>query len=550
MLAAIARARGLRWRRWPRGQRARGRYRSWWRRGPAPARSTRRWCDAGWPCRCCWLVYTPPLTYRHARGQRRAPSSYRAWPSALPEASDDGRTYSSGCARPALLERRAGARERRRAHDRCACARGLAAARRRRLARHRAAIDADDRDAARIAHDACDDRDPAFPHVARVACRGVVPRGTPLARPDAAAAARASARTAIAWRGRGRRRRAQRATATCSCRAFRAADAIAVVRGEARRAAQRRRACIAGALDVMSGPAAGDRAARPPVGATSDRYPSIPTLEHAVTSQSRVPRPPFGDGDVRRALALRARQARAARRLDDGFMRPTCNLLPPALAGHRELDPCPCGDPQRTTPTSSRRASSSRRPARRARAVRVRTAATAARRGAARYWRARSQDRAVGHASWAPPRCTVALPRRAAGARIRRASWTAGDDPPCWTPHCDELHELASDDPESARRTGPGVDEDVVEGGVVVPYARRLRRRARCRSGIDASQLRALPSRCIGVDSREPVCAEVADAIRRIGLFNIGRPERSKLPAERGELDHHSDRREWMGKLE
>jgi ABC-type transport system substrate-binding protein len=67
-------------------------------------------------------------------------------------------------------------------------------------------------------------------------------------------------------------------------------------------------------------------------------YPTLRTLYVAIDAS----RAPFRDGDVRRALSY-ALDARVLAQLHDGFMRPACNMLPPQVAGHRALDPCPFG---------------------------------------------------------------------------------------------------------------------------------------------------------------------------------------------------------------
>jgi peptide/nickel transport system substrate-binding protein len=58
-----------------------------------------------------------------------------------------------------------------------------------------------------------------------------------------------------------------------------------------------------------------------------------------------VSRPPFDEERVRQAVEL-ALDKRKLAVLADGFLEPTCNLLPPAVDGYRKLDPCPWGDPQ------------------------------------------------------------------------------------------------------------------------------------------------------------------------------------------------------------
>ena len=51
---------------------------------------------------------------------------------------------------------------------------------------------------------------------------------------------------------------------------------------------------------------------------------------------------PFTDPDVRRAVSF-ALDLRALARLESGFLRPSCNVIPSSVAGYSELDPCPYG---------------------------------------------------------------------------------------------------------------------------------------------------------------------------------------------------------------
>jgi peptide/nickel transport system substrate-binding protein len=54
--------------------------------------------------------------------------------------------------------------------------------------------------------------------------------------------------------------------------------------------------------------------------------------------------PPFDDEKVRQAVNY-AVDKRGIARLYGGLMQPTCNFLPPNMPGYEELDPCPWGDP-------------------------------------------------------------------------------------------------------------------------------------------------------------------------------------------------------------
>lgn len=73
-----------------------------------------------------------------------------------------------------------------------------------------------------------------------------------------------------------------------------------------------------------------------------DRYEEHRTLtSHYVAIDAS--RAPFRDGDVRRALSY-ALDAGVLTRIYDGFLTPSCNMLPPDVAGYRPLDPCPYGE--------------------------------------------------------------------------------------------------------------------------------------------------------------------------------------------------------------
>lgn len=54
--------------------------------------------------------------------------------------------------------------------------------------------------------------------------------------------------------------------------------------------------------------------------------------------------PPFDNEKVRQALAT-AVDERALARIFGGLLAPTCNFLPPGMAGFEKIDPCPWGDP-------------------------------------------------------------------------------------------------------------------------------------------------------------------------------------------------------------
>lgn len=99
---------------------------------------------------------------------------------------------------------------------------------------------------------------------------------------------------------------------------------------------------IAGKLDYMQD--------APPTDLTAeikaryaDRYKQWPTLSsyYFFLNQDL---PPFDDKKVREAVNM-AIDSRAIARLFGGRLEPTCNLIPPGIPGHEERDPCPFGDP-------------------------------------------------------------------------------------------------------------------------------------------------------------------------------------------------------------
>ena len=100
------------------------------------------------------------------------------------------------------------------------------------------------------------------------------------------------------------------------------------------------RAGLDGFLDAMQG--------EPPVellprirSELEQRYAEHPTL--ALDYVAMDPTGPFADEDLRRAVSFALDEA-ALSRLRDGFLEPSCNVLPPQVAGHEPLDPCPYGE--------------------------------------------------------------------------------------------------------------------------------------------------------------------------------------------------------------
>ncbi len=75
----------------------------------------------------------------------------------------------------------------------------------------------------------------------------------------------------------------------------------------------------------------------------ADRYKEWPTLStYYFFLNQRIP--PFDDPKVREAVNVAIDSTELAR-LFGGRLKPTCNLIPEGIPGHETLDPCPFGDP-------------------------------------------------------------------------------------------------------------------------------------------------------------------------------------------------------------
>jgi peptide/nickel transport system substrate-binding protein len=107
-------------------------------------------------------------------------------------------------------------------------------------------------------------------------------------------------------------------------------------------AARQTQDVINGELDFMQDPPPADLL--PQVKAEySDRYEDQEAVNvYYFFMNSTIP--PFDDEKVRQAVNY-AVDSRALSRLFGGRLAPGCNFLPPGLAGHEEIDPCPYGDP-------------------------------------------------------------------------------------------------------------------------------------------------------------------------------------------------------------
>jgi len=299
--------------------------------------------------RAAWLAYTPPLTYRRVEGEDGT-DLVPALSEELPESSDDGRSYSVRL-RPGL--RYANGMLLRASDFERAVARSL------RLSPHGLALWGDIVGARAYARGegtstdvrgiAANDRsgrvrielenpDRLFSYALASLAAAPVPRGTPL-RDLSADPPPGIGPYRVAQVRRGgdvvlERRR------DWSLPGIPAGNAQQIVTRTMPDRAARVDAAIDGRADLVEGESPSRLLAdiRSSYKGRYSEYPTLRTLYVAIDAS----RSPFRDADVRRALAF-ALDARVLAQLHDGFMQPACNMLPPEVAGHRALDPCPYG---------------------------------------------------------------------------------------------------------------------------------------------------------------------------------------------------------------
>jgi peptide/nickel transport system substrate-binding protein len=299
--------------------------------------------------RAAWLAYTPPLTYRRVEGEDGT-DLVPALSEELPETSDDGRSYSFRL-RPGL--RYANGMLLRASDFERAVARSL------RLSPHGRALWGDvvgarayargDGKSTDIRGIAVGDRtgrvrielenpDRLFPYALASLAAAPVPRGTPL-RDLSADPPPGIGPYRVAQVRRGgdvvlERRRDWRLPG------IPAGNAQEIVTRTIPDPAERVDAVIDGRADLVEGesPSAMLPDIRSSYKGRYSEYPTLRTLYVALDATRR----PFRSGDVRRALAY-ALDARVLAQLHEGFMQPACNMLPPEVAGHQALDPCPYG---------------------------------------------------------------------------------------------------------------------------------------------------------------------------------------------------------------
>jgi peptide/nickel transport system substrate-binding protein len=300
--------------------------------------------------RAAWLAYTPPLTYRRAEGESGT-QLVPALVEELPTTADDGRTYELSF-RPGLRYSdgrplRAGDFERGVARALRVNPRAVelfgdvvgarAYARRRGEGSDVPGIAVDDR--ARSVRIELETPDRLFPYALASTWAAPVPAGTPV-RDLSADPPPGIGPYRVAQVRRGgdvlleRRRDWQLAGVP-------AGNPQEIVTRTIADRDERVRAVLSGKADIVEGES--PLRLLPDIRSTyKDRYEEYPTLRSLyVAIDAR--RAPFRDGDVRRALAY-ALDAGVLARIYDGFLEPSCNVLPPEVPGYRRLDPCPYGE--------------------------------------------------------------------------------------------------------------------------------------------------------------------------------------------------------------
>lgn len=299
-----------------------------------------------------WLAYTPPVTFRHADGASGA-RIVPALAAASPTESDHGMSvsfrfrsglrYSDG--RPVLASDFERALKRalvlnpvaRRKLDGVDGARAYA--RSPTPGRGIAGIAVDDR--ARSVRIELTAPDPGFSRVLAALWAAPVPPGTPATRPAVAPPAGIGPYTLrAASKGSGYVLTRRKAFSLPGVPAGNVDSISGTVIPDLQR---RTRATLAGRLDAVQGEP--PTAQLPEIRSENkDRYREFRTLSSRYLEFDLASRP-FSDGEIRKAVSL-ALDLRTLTRLDAGFLDPSCNLLPPQVAGYSKLDPCPYGDRQ------------------------------------------------------------------------------------------------------------------------------------------------------------------------------------------------------------
>jgi peptide/nickel transport system substrate-binding protein len=279
------------------------------------------------------LAYTPPLAYRHAEG-RDGTELVPALAARVPEPSGHGRVYTLRLRAGLLFSNGRAVRPSDVRHT-ILRARALSPVGGQLFAGVRRLVADDARGTLRIV---LRRSDPSFPHALASAQAGVVPVAAPMEAAHRPPAGVGPYRIVRVRPGRGYVLQRDREFSLRGV-APGLLDEIAVVSGDS--VSEQTDAVMADRLDVMTVPPPADR--RPELRSElRERYLEEPALETRYL-QIRVQ----GDGsaDLRDALAIAMDRPEAARRLG-GLVNPTCSLLPPALPGAGEPESCPWGDPE------------------------------------------------------------------------------------------------------------------------------------------------------------------------------------------------------------
>ncbi len=411
-----------------------------------------------------WLVYTPPLTYRRAEGEDGT-ELIPGVAARVPQATGDGRTYKLRIRRGVHFSngRLVRARDVKQSILR---ARALGPVGRRLFAGVSGLFADDARATVRI-----DLRrpDPSFPYALAAMQAGVVPAATPMRDRSAHPPPGVGSYRIVSPRpGRGFVLRRNRDFSLPGVPGGRL-DEITVKAGGT--ALEETEAVIADRLDVMTTPPPADRLPelRSELRDQYSEHPGLETLYLALRIRGD------GAGKLREALALAFDKPEAARRLG-GLVRPSCNLLPPALPGYDESDPCPWGNPE-DHPDLVR----ARRLVESADAL-GRQVTVPAPRGYARVARLYVETlRALGLT-------TARAPRRRADVNLLTARAPVPDPARFLAPlaaqvplvvdakpllTADEL--TSATDRDDRDRLAKLLDAELVDGGVIVPYATPLR---------------------------------------------------------------------------
>ncbi|HEX2072033.1 MAG TPA: ABC transporter substrate-binding protein [Thermoleophilaceae bacterium] len=422
--------------------------------------------------RAAWLAYTPPLTYRRAEGEDGT-DLVPALSEEAPETSDDGRSYSFRLRRGVRYSNgmmlRASDFERAVARSLRLSPSGLVLWRNVVGARAYARADGDSIDVPGIAVNDRSGRvrielespDRLFPYALATLAAAPVPRGTPLRDlTDDPPPGIGPYRVAQVRRGGDvvlERRREWRLPG------IPAGNPREIVTRTIADGAARVDAVRDGRADLVEGES--PLRMLPDVRSSGDgryaEYPTLRTLYVAIDAS----RAPFRDGDVRRALSY-SLDARVLAQLHDGFMQPACNVLPPQVAGYRELDPCPFGarEGDADLVEASRLVEDA---GARGAAVRVAGGADARGRRLTRYLVATL--RKIGLAARLVPRADAQVAFAAVSPAIPHpAGYLAGLDDPVLAARVELLEQEA--DAQDAEQDWAALDEEAVTRAYVAPY--------------------------------------------------------------------------------